>query len=583
MLEQLRRSTKSGFSYILVGLLIVVFAVFFGAPADGCRASGGRTLMANAGGTDIYTDDVNIVYNRVFGGQRQGDEDQFLRQQAMSLRMVVLTYLLADKARMAGLRVDDNEFREYILDPNRNMEFRFAYGRSGDFDGPFYKAYVQNHLRVSIPKYESFKREELLARKFMALVDMQVNVTPQEIEEFNALRNTEVNLEFVRFSAQSLKDFIEVTDEDVQAFVAKSGDDITKNYEANRSKYEEAEQVLIRRIFIVKPEEAGALDAAKKRFEDAKRRVTEEKESFADVAGELTEDYAKERQGLMDWSTLENLDQNIAAALQGADVGSVKEVDTDFAFMLVKLEDRKDAKKTPIEDVREDIARTLIQERKVESISSELAQKLHEKAKTTGSLKEALEAFQPAPVEEGAEEDGEQLAASPWSTVQVASTGMFSLEGQDMSAMFGAQFPGLQLGRSPWDRIPEIGKSAELATAAFKLTEAAPLAQKVYDVNGAKVVARLKERKDPAPEISATDRLALAGEARQAKASTLLGGSASLLVVPAEDYGPWVEGLFKQALKDGSIRLHDRTSSTAARVRQMAEPAALEVSLGEPG
>lgn len=576
MLEQLRYSAKSGFSYILVGVLIVIFAISFGVPTDGCTGSPSSAKLASVAGTSITNDDLNIVYNRYFGG-RQAEGEQVIFQQAASLRMVALTYLLADKAKQAGLRVDDQEFRDYIVDPNRNMEFRFAYGQSGQFDGPFYKSYVQNQLRVSLPKYEDFKRNELLARKYIAMVDMQVNVTPQEIEEFNILRNTEVNLDFVRFAASELKNHVQVTDEEIQQFIAENKAEITKNYEENRSQYEEPEQVQIRRIFITKPEDATELAAATQRFEDAKRRV--ENESFADVAGELTEDYAKEKQGLMDWSTLDNLDQNIAQAIKDQPVGTVKEVTTDFAFMLVKVEDRKDAVKTPVEDVQDEIARTLLQEKKVNEIANNMATELLEKAKTTGSLQDALASFQTEAAE--GEQGEENSAANPWNAISVGTTGFFSLEGQDMAAMFGSQFPGMNLGRAPWDRIPDIGKSPELAKDAFKLTEDKPLAEKIYNVNSDKIVAQLKERKDPPAEPTPEQTLALAEEARQAKASSLLGGAITVLIQPSEDYGPWIEGMFKQSIQDKTLRLNSRKNAVAARVQLMAEPKpAFNVELG---
>ncbi|MFU8806285.1 MAG: SurA N-terminal domain-containing protein, partial [Bradymonadaceae bacterium] len=168
MLDQMRRSTRSGFSYILVGLLIVVFAVFFGAPPEGCRQTGGRVLMATVAGNQIHTDDVNIIYHRYFSRQRTPSENEFRTQQARALRTVIITHLLAEEAKEMGLRVSDAEFQAFMTDPYRNMEFMREYGRSGTFDGPYYKRYVQNGLGVGLPRYEEFKRQELLARKYMA-------------------------------------------------------------------------------------------------------------------------------------------------------------------------------------------------------------------------------------------------------------------------------------------------------------------------------------------------------------------------------------------------------------------------------
>src|SRR5690554_3398085 len=109
LMEQIRNSTQSGLSYILVGVLIVFFAVFFGVPADGCSASGGRALMASVNGNDIYTEDVNIIYNRYYGGQRTVEDSVQANQQAEALKVVITTHLLSARAHEAGLRVSDEE------------------------------------------------------------------------------------------------------------------------------------------------------------------------------------------------------------------------------------------------------------------------------------------------------------------------------------------------------------------------------------------------------------------------------------------------------------------------------------------
>merc|ERR1711974_267692 len=140
-------------TYILVALLIVIFAVFFGVPDCG---PGGvqRVYVASVAGNDIYSDDVNIVFNRVFGTRAGDDEDLVRKQQAQSLRALIIINLLAERAEDQGLRVSEKELASYIQDPVQNFEFQYIYGQTGKFDGRFYKAYVQNQLRISIPRYE---------------------------------------------------------------------------------------------------------------------------------------------------------------------------------------------------------------------------------------------------------------------------------------------------------------------------------------------------------------------------------------------------------------------------------------------
>jgi peptidyl-prolyl cis-trans isomerase D len=561
MLDQMRRSAKSGFSYILVGLLIVVFAVFFGAPPEGCRSTGGRVLMATVAGNQIHTDDVNIIYHRYFNRQRSSAEDQFRVQQAQALRTVIIIHLLAERAKEMGLRVSDDEFRQFMTDPYRNIEFMQQYGRTGVLDGDYYKRYVQNGLGVVIQRYEDFKRQELLARKYLAMLDMQIVVTDADITELHKLRETKVNLEYVKFSNDTLEAAVNITDADVARYIASHTKELQEHFEKVRGRYVEPEQVLVRRIYIVKPEDQSGQAEAQARFDAAKARV-DGGEDFATVASEFTEDLTKERGGLMEWTNIEFIDQNIARALAGAEPGSVHAVTTDFALMLVKLEDRKAAKSPALTDVQDELARELLKKERVEAVAANLAKELFDKAREKGSLEEALSALQ----QTGASDDEEE-ATTPWTALTVRSTGMFSLEGQQMPAMLRAQFPGMNFGRD-WDEIPGIGKNTRLALEAFELSEANQLASKIYDVDGAKVVVALKDRQEP-EELTAEARMRLEAELRNDRTSEILGPWQMLFFNIAEDYGPLIEKLYREAIANGTVRLHDRNSATVPLVRDM--------------
>lgn len=554
MLQNIRQSTRSGWTYLLVGLLIVVFAVFFGVPGDACGGSGNtRRIVAKVDGTSIYSDDVGVLFNRWFAGQRRQDDDQLRQQEAQSLRSILLIYLLADKAKEHGLRVSDSELIGYIKDPLKNAEFRQIYGREG-FDGPTYQSYVQNQLRISIPRYEDFKRQELLAMKYLNLVEMQFQATPWEREELNALRNTKVDLEFVQFNPEALANFVPITDEQVAEFEAGNAAAIQKYYDDHRSDYETQERVLLRRIFIIKPEESEGADkvkAAIEKWDEAKSTIDADPSKFADVAGELS-DSERETQGLMEWTTLDNLDQNIADKIRGVEKGATVEIDTEYAFMLVHVEDREEATKTPLEEVSNAIARTLVQEQSSKKLIDELIAQLLAVASDHETLADAVAALKPAEEEE---------ADSPWDAVSTNTTGEFSLEGQDMSAMFGGQIPGLS-SRTPWDRVPKIGQNPDLARDAFKLTTEKPIAEKPYLTNGQYYIVRLSKRIEPSSEETAEDGVSemdsINAELRADKIRSTLGAYAMVMLMPSADYGPFLENMLSRAIDSGKIKLYAR-------------------------
>jgi hypothetical protein len=507
----------------------------------------------------------------------------------MALKSYLIIQLLAHKAREAGLRVSNQEFQQFMANPATHMtdgetasylqapmnvpEFRAAYGNNGGWDGDFYKRYVQNMLRVGIPDYEEFRRNEMLARKYLNLVDMQIGVLPQEIASLEKIRNTEINLEFAKFDPAQLAEHVQVSDQDVATFVADNQDEIKAYYNENIGEYSEPAKIEVRRIYLERGKEGAEGQSAEERFELAKKRI-DEGEDFASVAGEIN-DALKGQQGLMKMASVENMSQDIVEALESADVGEVREIKNESELMLVKLIDKQAAIKTPVADVQEEIARNLLQKQKADALIADLSNQLIERAKQTGSLSEALAALKPAEQaaeegddatdDDGADEDGAEDAAQPkksvWAGVQVDETGTFTLEGQDLSGMFGGQLPpGVSLGRAPWDRLPKIGQSRKIAVDAFtKLSEEEPLAEKPYAVNSSQVVVRLKSKTTAAPaEADAEDGEAQANaeitnEIRQEKTQKLVGSWERLFAQPSLEYGPWLEKQYEKAVDSGLI------------------------------
>ena len=130
----------------------------------------------------------------------------------------------------------------------------------------------------------------------------------------------------------------------------------------------------------------------------------------------------------------------------------------------------------------------------MEKKTQEMAKALPCSSKRPPRLQGALDALKtPETPGEEAPEDGAEATDTPqtgnlWDTVSVQETGLFSLEGQDLSALFGGRLPpGVELPMGEWDRIPGIGKSKEIALEAFKLTKEGALStQNPYEVDGAR-------------------------------------------------------------------------------------------------
>ncbi len=612
MIERLRRGAQSSLSYILIGVLIVFFAVFFGVPADGCTAGdGSRVHMATVDGDRIYTDDVNPIFVRYFGGGRSGpQEDAEVNQaQARALQIVVTIHLLANRAEEAGLRVSDEEFARFMYDPNRNAEFVSHYGRTGQFSGDYYhNTYVPNILRTPLPTYERFKRKELLARKYLAMLDMQAQATPDEIEDLYRQKNTEVDLEFVRIDRDTVIDAVGIDEEDLDAFLDDSygQERVREYYDDNVDDYTEPEEIKVSRIRVTKPGTAQEAEQALAEFDDARQRIVEGGEDFATVAAQVQGG----DDGDMGWRTFDAIDQDIVDALGDAEVGTVQEIETDLAHMLVKLEDRRDEEVEELEEVERDIAEMLLREDIVDEYGRDIAERLHERLGEGLTFDEALDELTVAARDdeddvdadaddEDTDEDAdEELSpeAQIWTSLSTETTGLFALvDDQDPMAM----------APRTWDEVPGLGHHRELAIQAFELTESEPLIDEVVDIDDGLAVIRLHERQDPDDDISSEEYASLSTQVRLEKVYELIGpwreffiGPQSMMNNPFLGDGMfganpemfyralfepdgYFDTVFRDGVEEGTVSLQDRRSRAAADLEQMLQQDPIDSEMGD--
>lgn len=583
MLERIRESSRSGLTMVVFAVIIVVFAFSFGAPMDGCQQASGPQRAATVAGHDVMTDQVNIIYNRYGGSDRDQDEDVLAEQQSKALKALVIINLLAAEAEKLGMRAGDEEVRDYILSQMRNAEFQAIYGRRGTIDRGLYKRYIQNQLRVSEATYEEYKSRELLAKKYLELATMQIGTLPSEIEQLDALRNNKVQLEYIKIAPALIKASITPTDAEVAEFVKNNQDKIKEVYDKDKEKkYSEPAQINFSRIYVKKQADEGT--NPEELWATVKKRVLESKEDFNEVAGELSQDFSKAKKGKMGWTAVDNMTKEVLAALEGAKEGDVKEIELDYAYLLVKFEGRKEAKVTPMADVQTEIGKVLLADQKAGELTTKMGEVLKAKVAEKGNLADALSAVQEearaalTPTEEApANEEGSEDAkpapkkTTEWDAVSVRETDMFNLEGQDLSALFGGQLPpGVTIPAGDWDRIPGIGKSSAVALDAFKLTKEKPTNGKLYDVEGSKVIISFKAAQKP-DEAKANERKAEYYTEIVGKRTQQIGGNwQSMFLVPADEYGPWIDKLYNDAVKANRITFNERVKM--AKILRDATP-----------
>jgi peptidyl-prolyl cis-trans isomerase SurA len=144
-------------------------------------------------------------------------------------------------------------------------------------------------------------------------------------------------------------------------------------YESHMNEFTTPPAVTLREILVAIPTDArgvnvAAEDAAKKRAEELRTRVTAGKESFEKLASEVSDSPSKANGGLIGPLSISDISPDLRKIVEGLKPGDVTEpIRTARGVQLLKLESRTDTQVMPFDQAREQIGeRVFTDKRKVE-------------------------------------------------------------------------------------------------------------------------------------------------------------------------------------------------------------------------
>lgn len=581
-----------------MGVIIVVFIFFFGPQSSGFNP-GNRRWAAEVAGETIYDTQLLAAWERLTArtGRRARPSDaEFAELRRGIAENYGAIYLLAQRAKELGLGVTDNELKCYLVNWHRgyrvdgericeqfpsnyaeiyvNADFAFYSNPDGTLATGFPNE-VRGRFAQSVLDYEAYKRNELLALRYLDTLAAGVSVHPDEVRAVWLRRNDTVDLEYISLSGDTNEP---LTDEEVAAYATNNADAVAAAYNADTERFAVSRQVGISRIYIRRPAdgEPGATEARAKY--DAALQRAQAGEDFPALVTEFSE-LATERDsgGDMGLRTRETVTTQLYDATEGLTVGGVAGVEMDTYFAVVRLNEEIPAGIRSLDDVRLELARELITtERRSTAVDRLrtrgeriLALASADVDLTAAAAAEALEATAqlpapaaptPAPdaVEGSGDADAAEVAAPVVSPLTVQTTGPFAIE-QPGQVLEGLSF---QLPPPPPDRIQGIGTSRALVRQAFALTPDAPVIPEFVEVDGTLFIVRLRARTTPEGDAipqAELDRLAddLAAE----RANALVGAELArvrLLMHAPQELGPAITHLLDAARAGGALRINER-------------------------
>ncbi len=478
MLEQMRKHSRSLLIYLLFAIIIVVFVVSFGPQSVGGFGGPGNTAeyAVKVGGKEVTAQEYRQAFLLAGGDRFELDQAKRNRVREVVLDRLIDREVFAQKANQLGLSVSVEEAEDFVAQ-GKFLLFGGAKQFSGEagFNYDDFTRFVR-YYGFTPASFLQMQQRELQAERVRNFLKEGVAVSPAEVKAEWEHRNTQVNLEYLRFPVSRYEAEVIPTEEEIAAYATANEEALKASYEKDKA-FRFSKLPKERKLEVVRVELTSEATEADKAAAVAKLQplaTAADKQPLAMAAKRLTNDpksgasfapAAWRREGAANLG--EALSTKVMAAEDGALVGP--ELGEGAAYLVKVLATREGD--LAFDQVRLELAEEALRRTQAQAKAQAAAEAALTKAKQAvapGSEKSLKDVFPST---------GELPAsgAAAGQTPRAEETGLFSRDGINVEG---------------------IGRSAELSKAVWTLNKEQPFHGPV-DVAGAYVVVYLKERKDP--------------------------------------------------------------------------------------
>jgi len=391
MLRVLREHASS---WMLKGILILVAVTFISWGGYSYFREKKETYVAKVNSVTIEWREYNDVFQNTIKQYQQALGPAFSEKMIEELRLrekildsLIEKILILQEVKKLGLSIPDEELREAI-------ESIPAFQVNGQFDKRNYERFLRIS-RMTPEEFERSQRENLLISKIMSLIKMNGGkVSDEEVLDTYLFEDERINLAFVKVAPGALKNQvntneIEIKDyyqthqeefriptfiqiqyllfrpSDFESKAQVSLDDAKRYYDSRKDTFKIPKQVKVRDILIkAGPQDTSdRLEAKKKKVDEILEKAKKIKD-FGSLAKQYSEAETASRGGDLGWIQKGMLGEQLESILFSTKVGHLSGVlAAGDGFHIFKVEELKEEKQKPFEEVKDQIFQTLKKEK----------------------------------------------------------------------------------------------------------------------------------------------------------------------------------------------------------------------------
>lgn len=418
MLQAMRDNTKGVIAYLIIGVVIVIFALF-GVEALVQGNSSRQNAVATVNGKDVTEIDVRRgmeIRKRQLTEMLGGKVDpQFLSDEF--LRNPVIDGLI--RRRLLESAIDDNQLdvgnniidKQIVTDKNFQQE--------GKFDAKYY-AQLLGQFGYTPTSYREELKKEYLLNQFQSSLLQTSFVTDKEVDELAKLQFEKRSFEYLTLPIAKKLSSTVVTEEEVLAYYARHKDQFLSDDLISVDYLELSRDQLVAGLQVSQEDIQAQYDAEVSAARDKVTRhaahiLIEDKgdnayqsvvqeiqtrlskgEDFATLAKQYSADSGSAQQGGdVGETTGESFVPEFEAALARLEVGQVSEpVKTQFGYHIIKLLDQKAAAVDTLAASRARIEADL-QKQQAEELYADKIEKMRDASQGADTLADVAKEISP--------------------------------------------------------------------------------------------------------------------------------------------------------------------------------------------
>jgi peptidyl-prolyl cis-trans isomerase D len=391
MLRILREHASS---WMLKGILVLVAVTFISWGGYSFFREKKVTYVAKVNGTTIEWREYNDAFQNAVKQYRDALGPSFSEKMIEELGLkdkildgLIDKILILQEAKRLGLSIPDEELMAGI-------ESIPAFQVNGQFDRRNYERFLRLN-RMTPDEFEQSQRENLLISKAVSLIKTnEGKVSDDEVLDTYLFENERINLTFLKIAPDSFKSQVNANDIEMRDYYGKhreefripvfvqiqyllfrpsdfeskiqvSPDEIKRYYDLRKDTFKIPKQVRVRDILI----KAGAqespdqLETKKKKAEEILQKARKTKD-FGSLAKQYSEAENASKGGDLGWVQKGRLGEQIESILFSMKTGELSGLLAGReGFFIFKIEEVKEEKQKPFEEVKTQILETLKKEK----------------------------------------------------------------------------------------------------------------------------------------------------------------------------------------------------------------------------